>query len=57
MAITYRVEKASETSNKTIVIAEGVTSRKEAEGIANLFGGEVIAVFDVIDIMNEILNK
>ena len=57
MTITYRVEKASETNNKTIVIAEGVTSRKEAEDIANLFGGEVIAVFDVIDIMNEILNK
>ena len=54
---TYTVIKASETNNENITIAEGITNRKEAESIADLFGGEVIAEFDVTEIMAKLLEN
>lgn len=54
---TYTVIKTSETNNKNITITEGITNRKEAENIADLFGGEVIAVFDVTEIMAKLLEN
>ena len=57
MKATYRVEKTSETNHKTIIIAEDITSRREAEDIAGLFGGEVIAVFDPTELMNGLLSR